>query len=46
MGNISTGRSQGGACYSTEGVSQTLCSGPHSWASGSLIEIKKGKNKK
>ena len=38
LGNCSTGTSEGGMCYSIDGVSQTITAGTHGWGCGNLVE--------
>lgn len=45
IGNASTNNSQGGQVFLTKGVFPTICSGPHSWASGNiLVKVKSNEN--
>ena len=41
LGNCSTGRSEGGACYSILGVSQTVTAGTHGYGMGNIVCITK-----
>ena len=38
LGNCSTGTSEGGMCYSIDGISQTITAGTHGWGCGNLVE--------
>lgn len=39
LGNCSTGNSEGGACYSTLGISQTITAGTHGYGMGNIVCI-------
>lgn len=38
IGNVSTNNSQGGAVYGIDGVSQTICAGPHGYGTGNIYD--------
>ena len=38
VGNVSTNNSQGGAVYGIDGVSQTICAGPHGYGTGNIYD--------
>lgn len=37
LGNCSTGDSEGGMCYSIQGISQTITAGTHGYGMGNII---------
>lgn len=46
LGNCSIGDSEGGMCYSIQGISQTITAGTHGYEMGNIVVYTDGNNSK